>query len=128
MLLTGFRRIDSIVEIRNSLARQYSTNLANLVLCPPVAREENRTSNFYDYVIVCEDRDGLRQYLACRGIETKVKHPLLMPDHPAYKGSGAMDLPIAMELVKKVVSLPLHDKMTNQDVINSIIKDMNDNN
>ena len=116
MLLTGFGRIDSIVEKRNSLARQYSLNLSNIVRCPPVAREENYVSNYYDYVIVCENRDGLRQYLKSRGIETKVKHPLLMPDHPAHKESGAMDIPIATELVTKIISLPLHEKMTNEDV------------
>ena len=116
MLLTGFSRVDSIVEKRNNLARQFSLSLSNIVRCPSVAREENHVSNYYDYVIVCENRDGLRQYLEFRGIETKVKHPLLMPDHPAYKGSGAMNIPIATELVKKIISLPLHEKMTNENV------------
>jgi len=116
MLLTGFDQIYDIVSARIEMARQYSCRLSGTVVCPAVAASYDRSSNFYDYVIMLDDRDHVREYLHTRKVETKIKHPVLLCDHPGYKSDPRPDIPVADSLVKRMVSLPLHDKMTTSDV------------
>ena len=116
MSLTGFLDIDGIVNARIKMARQYSRSLATSVSCPTVPELNDRSSNFYDYVIFVDDRDGLRKHLDIKGIETKIKHLELLSEHPGCSGQSRPKLPVADSIVKRMVSLPLHDKMTVSDI------------
>lgn len=93
---------------RREIAAYYSERLSDVVGCPPPPDE--RTVAF-DYQIVAEDRAALIDHLARAGIETRVKHPILMPDQPVYRHLPTADLPVARHLVARILSLPLHDKL-----------------
>ena len=56
-------------------------------------------------------------FLHENGIETKIQHPILMTFHTAYKELyHPIHIPIAVKLVKKILCIPNHDKMTDQQV------------
>lgn len=128
MLLLGFEYIGDIVDKRIDMARRYSRQLTGLVGCPATPEVGDRTSNYYDYVIFCENRDALREHLRSAGVETKVKHSILLPDQPINKLDKRPDLVITDRLVKTMISLPLHEKLLERDinyVCNSIAEFLN---
>ena len=116
MLLVSRRYFETAVARRLEIARTYSAELAAAVTCPQVADGPDRPSVFFDYQILSEERDALREFLAARGIETKVKHWPLMPDQPAYAGLERPPLPVAERVVRRNLCLPIHEKMTDADV------------
>jgi dTDP-4-amino-4,6-dideoxygalactose transaminase len=115
VLLEAMEILEENIKQSIDIARQYNYQLHNFVLCPEIPSENNR-SVFFDYVIQTEMRDDLKLYLEEFGIETKVRHKPLMPDQPAYSNLPYTHLPNARKLVNQILSLPLHKKMTVEDV------------
>jgi len=116
LLLHGFDQIDAVVEKRIEMARRYSANLSGVVDVPKAFLDSDVSNNFFDYVIFSAQRDELRSYLHTHGVETKVKHPVLLCDHPVYQCQPRPTIPVADRLVGQMISLPLHEKMENSDV------------
>jgi dTDP-4-amino-4,6-dideoxygalactose transaminase len=59
-------------------------------------------------------RDGLRKYLAGRGIETGIHYK---PNHLlSYYGGGQESLPVTEQLYQELVSLPLHPELTESEI------------
>ena len=73
-------------------------------------------SVFFDYQIELERRSALGAFLAEQGIETKLKHPVLLPDQPPYRHLPRPALPMAERLVDRILCLPIHEKLTDDDV------------
>ena len=116
MLLVSRRHFEKAVVRRLEIARTYTTELGTVATCPQVPEGSDRPSVFFDYQILVEEREALREYLAGRGIETKIKHWPLMPDQPAYAATGRPPLPVAERLVQRNLCLPIHEKMSDADV------------
>jgi dTDP-4-amino-4,6-dideoxygalactose transaminase len=70
------------------------------------------------YVVHTARRDALRQYLAAAGIETLVHYPIPPHRQPAYAhlGLAAGALPVAEELARTCLSLPLWPGMAQEQV------------
>ena len=104
------KRIKRIREI----SKYYNEKLQNVVDCP---LEDDSFHTYYSYTIKVDDRDTFMDYLNQNEIETKIQHPILMPFHTAYKELyHPIHIPIAEKLVKKILCIPNHDKMTDQQV------------
>ena len=113
ILRLRLRQVDHIIATRNRIAHQYSAGLADVVRVPP--SDERSVNAYFDYTIVCEDRDRLEATLIADGIEVKVRHRLLLtqqPGYPAVIGS----VPTAEGLVQGILSLPIHEKLTDDEV------------
>ena len=85
---------------------------------------------FFDYTIIAEDRDNLKHFLEGKGIETKIKHSVLMNNQPAYDYLPKFDLPVADRLVNRILSLPIHEKLSQEDLefIVQVVKDFYEKN
>ena len=104
------QRIKRIREI----SKYYNDKLKNIVECP---LEDESFHTYYSYTIKVDDREAFMNYLNENEIETKIQHPILMPFHTAYKEKyHPIYIPIAVKLVKKIICIPNHDKMTDQQV------------
>ncbi len=113
VLLHRMRDVERVVAARNHVARRYSDGLADVVRVP--AADDRGTSAYFDYTILAEDRDGLEAALLGEGIEVKVRHRLLLtqqPGYPAVVGS----VPRAEALVQGILSLPIHEKLTDDEI------------
>ena len=109
ILRRRLRKVNDNVAIRNQVARRYSAELAEVVGVPPA---DNRATNaYFDYTIVCEDRDRLEAALLAEGIEVKVRHRLLLTQQPGYPNVIG-SVPKAESLVQQILSLPIHEKLT----------------
>ena len=108
-LLVRLRSLATVINTRRSHAIYYDEMLAGFVAVPP--RDDSHDDAFYTYTVRSSRREELRQHLEKLGIETKVQHPLLMPQHPAYLGSKG-DWSNAASMVNQVLCIPIHEKLT----------------
>ena len=79
------------------------------------ATDRRHKDVFYTFTIRSSQRDDLRGHLEERGVETKIQHPLLMPQQPAYTGSRG-DWVQAEQLVNQVLCIPVHEKLTQEQL------------
>ncbi|MBN2210044.1 MAG: DegT/DnrJ/EryC1/StrS family aminotransferase [Sedimentisphaerales bacterium] len=114
ILLVRLRYFDELVEKRRIITQKYEEKLAKLVKTPREA--ENCRDVWYTYTIQADRRDELRAYLAANGIETKIHHPILMPEQPAYRDGARGEWKHAKHLLKRMLSIPAHEKMTMEQV------------
>jgi dTDP-4-amino-4,6-dideoxygalactose transaminase len=113
ILLRRLQRYPKIVARRRELARRYDRDLAGIVSTPP--RLEGYADAYYTYTVRTLRRDELVRHLAGRGIETRIQHPVLMNDQPAFQGRVRGDSPVAARLVKEILCIPCHEKLGDED-------------
>lgn len=124
ILLVKLPHFQEEIRMRQEAAHYYSLHLRDVVLVPYI--EPHNTSVFAQYTIQVENRDALKSYLGERGIPTAVHYP--MPLHLqecfTFLGYKEGDFPVAEEVSKKVISLPMHPFITReeQDIIIDFIK------
>ena len=76
----------------------------------------DRSSVFAQYTIFTQDREALQKRLKDAGIPTAVHYPRLLNEQPAYKHLSCSDcMPIAQQIVPKVISLPMSPDLSLED-------------
>ena len=116
MMLISFENIEPILDRRLAIAARYHASLNDDVTCPePPQNTKDRRSVFFDYTISTPRRKELRDFLENKGIEVKIRHPLLLPHHPPYR-RYLRTLPNAERLVRQILSLPIHEKLSDAQV------------
>jgi len=68
------------------------------------------------FVVRSKERDRLQSHLASCGVETLIHYPVPPHKQLCYKEYSALHLPIAEQLARDVLSLPINSAMTNDDV------------
>ena len=97
------------IEWRNRIAARYNEGLRPHVGAVPDVLAGN-ISNWAQYTIEHDDRDGLIAHLKEQGVPTAVYYPVPMHLQPAYAKfpHGAGGLPVTERLKDRVLSLPMH--------------------
>jgi dTDP-4-amino-4,6-dideoxygalactose transaminase len=113
ILLKRLPAVAGIARKRRAIAARYQEQLAGVVELPTEASGEYDV--YYTFIIRCDRRDELKTFLEERRIETKIQHQLLMPQQPAYKTNARGDFPNAQRLVKRILCLPVHEKLSLDD-------------
>lgn len=126
LLRVKLKHIKEITDEKILIAQRYSDELKNpnILLPQPL---EGTTCVWHQYVIRCEDRERLINYLADKGIGTLIHYPI--PPHlsEAYSYLGHKEgfLPITENYAKTVLSIPIYNGMTEEEqnyVIDAINK------
>ena len=116
VLRIKLRNLDKYNAERNKVANYYDKFFAEIKELSPPQRAENSTHVFHQYTLKLNDidRNELRNYLADRDIPSMIYYPI-----PAHKqkmfeafGSSNTNLPITDWLTERVISLPIHTEMT----------------
>lgn len=117
MVMAGFDCVEPNIQRRLEIARRYHDGLSEVVTCPePPSSMDDRRCVFFDYTIATPHRSALRLWMEEKGVEVKIRHPLTFADQPCYKHLPPRDLPNASRLVHEILSLPIHEKLTDEDV------------
>ncbi len=114
ILLERLKGLPVLVGKRRKNAAQYRERLSQVVVCPLDANGDYDV--YYTFTIQADRRDALKAFLEQRGVETKIQHPLLMPQQPAYAKTARGDYPNALRLVQRVLCLPIHEKLEPDDI------------
>lgn len=127
ILSVKLNHLEAHTARRRELAKRYNAAFADLPLQLPVETREGQHV-YHLYVIRLKDaavRDGLRQALREREIQTGIHYPHPVHLQPAYHGSvrtGAMDN--TEQASKTVLSLPLYPELPDVDqqrVIDAVV-------
>jgi dTDP-4-amino-4,6-dideoxygalactose transaminase len=114
--------IDTENQYRRQIAQRYLSeiNNPNIILPVPVATQfataENKEHVWHLFVIRCEKRDALQNYLAEKGIQTLIHYPIPPNKQLAYKELNHIDFPITNTIHDQVLSLPISPVVTNDEV------------
>lgn len=112
------------IGMRNRVAARYNDLLRPHVAAVPDVPAGN-VSNWAQYTIEHEDRDGLAAHLKAQGVPTAVYYPIPLHLQPAYEmyPRGPQGLPVTERLMTRVISLPMHadlDEATQDRIIAAV--------
>ena len=110
ILLVKFNRLNKIIEKRRKIAHTYNNLLSHVVKTS--VESEGEHDAYYIYPILTDEREKLMDHLGAKGIEAKIRDPYLMPEQPAYKDHARGEFPTATSLVKRLMCIPAHEKLT----------------
>jgi dTDP-4-amino-4,6-dideoxygalactose transaminase len=105
-----------IIDRRRELAERYIDQIGEFVRCPSLGAPGEHT--IYDFTICAVRRNELAEHLRSKGIEVKVRHPILIPDQPALRGKHRIvgQLTRAQGFLDQILCLPMHQNLSESDV------------
>ena len=120
-----FQQLEAIMFHRAALVARYYHNLSPIELIELIKVPDLTEPSWYIMPIrvPASIRDALRDHLAGKGIDTSIHYPSLIKQ-PAFRGMPG-SAPVASQEARRLISLPLHQDMTVNDVdrVCSIIAD-----
>ncbi len=131
LALSQLSRLDDSLRLRRDLAQTYAEELGNLpFLRPPRPPDEAHGHAWHlypiaiDFEAIGQDRGQIMRTLADQGIGTQV-HYIPLYRQPYYAAQGHPHLPGAEAYYHSALSIPLHTRLTRQDVahISATIRD-----
>jgi dTDP-4-amino-4,6-dideoxygalactose transaminase len=114
MLLVMMKHLPERMKRRTEIAKKYNEALSDLVVCPEF--REGDIHALYTYAIQGERRDRLMIHLHENGIETKIYHKPLVSDAPVFQKFKGKDTPNARRVLSRFLSLPAHEKLSDEQV------------
>jgi dTDP-4-amino-4,6-dideoxygalactose transaminase len=111
IILPQFERT---IDKRRSLARLYTELLQSYVICPDLGIGNLHSA--YDFPIRLKERDKLHDYLNSRGVESRIRHPLLVSDQVVHSQSIKHPMPNAELYVKTILCLPIHNNIVKHEI------------
>lgn len=129
ILKVKLRYLDEYCARRNEVATFYDRALKDLPGLRIPMRSEWSTHVFHQYTVTITDgsRDSLKEYLAKAGVPTMIYYPIPLHFQKAYQayGVGQGSFPVAEELSRSLLSLPIHTEMTTDQkefIVDKIIR------
>lgn len=125
LLRVKLKHINELEKERKEIAEKYLTEIKNpLIILPKINKD--CTHVWHLFVIRVENRERFQKYLEENGIGTVIHYPV--PPHlsEAYKylGHKKGDFPITENYAETVISLPIYNGMTKEE-IDYVIEKMN---
>lgn len=104
---------------RQKIAYLYNQNLNGIDCIRLPYTAPNATHVYHLYVVHTNHRNALQHHLAKEGIGTAVHYPVPPYHQPAYKNIGMLvnSFPIAEELARTCLSLPIWPGMTEEHIM-----------
>ena len=116
ILRVKLKYFDQELEVRQQAAKLYTDLLKDVVTVPTIA--EGNTSSWAQFTIRTEQRDNLKIALQQKNIPTTIHYPLPLPRQEAFAADiqPGEQFPVADELSRTVLSLPMHGMITEEEV------------
>ena len=98
---------------RRKAAAKYNELLEGIVETPKEAKWAKHV--YHLYVIQTDDRDGLSNHLNQQGISTGVHYPVPVHRQPCMD-AGKLKLPVTDACVDRILSLPMHPQLKDEEI------------
>lgn len=113
--------LDTYNDARQTAAQKYSDALAGHAnIVTPVIKGDRDSHVFHQYTlrILNADRDELMQHLLDKGIPCAIYYPIPLHSQKAYADAryNEADFPVTNQLVKEVISLPMHTELDDEQI------------
>jgi UDP-2-acetamido-2-deoxy-ribo-hexuluronate aminotransferase len=110
--------LDRYVAARQNAADWYDRHLGPIEGLTLPCRVTFSTHSFHQYTVRTNRRDELQKFLKSRGIPSMIYYPaaIHLQKAYAYLGYRAGDFPESEQLMKEVLSLPMHTELTEEQL------------
>lgn len=129
ILRIKLRHLDAYNQARQKVATAYDAAFSGIPELQVPARNRDSEHIFHQYTLQVNNdmRDALRDYLDANDIPAMVYYPVPLHLQAAYQQLGYRegDFPVTEALCKKVISLPIHTEMEEDQlahIINTVQK------
>ena len=122
------RQLDHYNDARRAVAEYYNNAFKNNPKITTPAIADGNTHVFHQYTLILEgvDRNALQDQLAAEGVPAMIYYPV--PAHRqkmfSFLNLPDVDLPVTDWLTHRVISLPIHTEM-DQEQLEHIVKHVN---
>ncbi len=120
ILRVKLRKLNEYSAARNQAARFYDEAFADEAKLNTPERAKNSTHVFHQYTLITDglDRFAMQEFLSSKGIPAMVYYPVPLHLQKAYTDPRYKegDFPVTEELCKRVISLPMHTELTNEQL------------
>lgn len=114
VLQVKLRHFDEELEAVNRVANKYNELLQDKVKTPWILKDF--TSSWAQYTIQTPHRDAIQARLKASGIPSMVYYPRTMSQQTAFARLNQTPCPMAEQLTRTVLSLPMHPYMTDEEI------------
>lgn len=128
--LTQLKRLSDFIKHRNEIARYYDQELSKIKEMKPVKTPRGFLNNYYKYTTILSSdipRDAFKQKLREKGVRPSGEvywPPLHMePVYQRILGVKEGDFPVAEDVCRRMVCLPMYSQMTLEEadfVVNKV--------
>jgi dTDP-4-amino-4,6-dideoxygalactose transaminase len=117
ILRVRLKRLDGVIAARRHNAQRYLAGLKSAALRLPHARADEFHS-YNTFTVQSERRDALQKALSDAGVDAKVHYPIPLHLQPVASGLGYQrgQFPVTERLAATILSLPVHQFLTDDDV------------
>jgi UDP-2-acetamido-2-deoxy-ribo-hexuluronate aminotransferase len=118
ILLVKLRYLDDYAKRRNDVAGYYDRSLKGIPGVEVPVRSKNSTHVFHQYTLKVEKRDALKNHLEKKGIPSMIYYPVPLHFQKAYQQPefGKGSFPVTENLSTRVISLPIHTEMKEEEL------------
>lgn len=111
--------LDQYISARQKAAEWYDQHLSGIEEINLPERVSYSTHTFHQYTIRTEKRNQLQQYLKENGIPSMIYYPDAIHLQEAYRYLGYVQgsFPMAEQLARQVLSLPMHTEMDEEQLL-----------
>lgn len=113
-------RLDAYNQKRQAAAQKYDEAFKGIAAITTPYRNANDSHVFHQYTLVLkgENRDALVKHLGEKGIPCGVYYPIPLHKQKAYLDEryNEADFTVTNQLVKEVISLPMHTELDNEQI------------
>jgi UDP-2-acetamido-2-deoxy-ribo-hexuluronate aminotransferase len=124
ILLTKFEIFSHEVTLRNKIGNRYNELFGNHTSIKVPEALEGNLHIFAQYSIVSENRDNIGKQLSKIGVPSTIYYPIPAHKQPIFK-TDKFYLPISEYISNRVISLPMHPYLNNEDqqlIVNKCIE------
>ena len=114
VLQVKMKHFDEELKAVNHVAKRYTELLSGKVTTPVVP--QGYTSSWAQYTIQADNRDEIQSRLKAAGIPSMVYYPRTMSQQTAFAYLNQKPCPVAEQLTKTVLSLPMHSYLTDEEI------------
>lgn len=114
VLQVKMKHFDEELKAVNHVAKRYTELLSGKVTTPVVP--QGYTSSWAQYTIQADNRDEIQSRLKAAGIPSMVYYPRTMSQQTAFAYLNQKPCPVAEQLTKTVLSLPMHPYLTDEEI------------
>jgi dTDP-4-amino-4,6-dideoxygalactose transaminase len=114
------KKLDTYIDARRAAAGFYDQAFASHPGIRTPFRSKESKHVFHQYTLVLEgiDRDGLNQFLASHNIPSMIYYPVPAHRQKMFEsfGGSTYHLPITDWLTERVISLPIHTELDEEQL------------
>jgi dTDP-4-amino-4,6-dideoxygalactose transaminase len=108
-------KLHAWTDRRRQLAARYRAALTNAAVDIPPECDPGHV--YHLFPVRTSKRAEVQEWLAAAGVEMLVHYPIPIPRQQAFADLPSQSCPVAERVCREVLSLPLHPRLTDRDVL-----------